>query len=180
MDYTTPSKRPSYSNDPSPTKNTGKRDRARIACTNCRRLKERCLHDDDGTPCYRCCKRNIDCVYTPPSPSQRKPAPLPSNDPNPPESFARGVSIYQPLAPHIVTTADGQGRSNVAGYRTHAESLDITQARPIVVQQDHPYSNPEEGSGDNPPTQLGEFSQEMDAIYRENARKYPGMRRRGD
>ncbi|KAJ7467648.1 hypothetical protein FB451DRAFT_1178016 [Mycena latifolia] len=37
--------------------------RIHMACVNCRAGKTRCVSPDDGQPCARCTKRNLDCEY---------------------------------------------------------------------------------------------------------------------
>jgi len=179
MNATTPPDRPSRSPDPLPAKWT----RAKIACNKCRKLKTRCFNNNDGTPCVWCRQRNIPCVYSDATPvntdlSQSNSTSPASSGPSPTEIFAGGVYLRQSMVPQAVAPSRGQGfrSSNVSSMQdTQAEGSDtrhtaeITNAPANVVQDvDRPDVLPQ--------IPIGGFSRVMDALNRENAEKYPGMR----
>ncbi|KAJ6478571.1 hypothetical protein C8R47DRAFT_1198494 [Mycena vitilis] len=76
--------------------------RNRIACSNCRRRKVKCVTKEKQprSPCERCLREGTTCEYIPASPTEERSSPPPTTwaEPLDPGSYARSQGVSAPPA----------------------------------------------------------------------------------
>ncbi|GAA5913284.1 hypothetical protein JCM5296_007344 [Sporobolomyces johnsonii] len=111
------------------------------ACTNCRAVKRRCIHDGGGAVCTRCAKMGLECVYHQMKRGRKAgsgngPRKRPSTGPGPESRKASPEAATRPPAPSAGPSAGGTAAQVQSDWL--AEYLKNQQAHTLPQPQPHP------------------------------------------